>query len=246
MTEVGASLRNEREKRGISLPQISQKTNINIKFLKALEDGDCHLIPGDFYIKYYLKNYLEAIDVDVKEFFKTHKNWLESDYFSKQTAANKYIPKLRYSRFKKKSLFLTLFTILLFVILASGFFYLYKRKIFHGWIFAFKRIELPETGITPEDKNKRFSIDRSPVNIRIDFLDNCWASVMRGKRERIEKTYKKGERLMLCGYELLLYIGNPSGVKLYLNEKEVSYLSKLTQPERLEINPETMERILKK
>lgn len=246
MAEFGESLKNEREKRGIPLEQISKKTNINIKFLKALEDENCHLIPGDFYIKYYLKNYLETIGVDVKNFFETHKSWLEANYFSNQTAARKYIPKIRYSKYKKKSLSLFLFTVLLVVILASGLFYLNEKKVFHGWVFAFKKTELPGTGITITKPKNRFSIDRSPVNIRIDFLDNCWVLARRGKRERIEKTYKKGESLKLSGYELSLYIGNPSGVRLYLNEKEIVHLSKLTQPERLEINPETMERILRK
>jgi len=68
----------------------------------------------------------------------------------------------------------------------------------------------------------------------------------RGKGERIEKTYEKGDKLTFNGYELSLYIGNPAAVKFYLNEKEVTYLNTLTQPERLEINPGTLQRILNK
>lgn len=246
MTEVGEILRNEREKKGISLEQISQQTNINIKFLKALESEDFQHIPNEFYIKYYLKNYLQAIKIDSEAFFETHKDWLTANCLNKQEKANQYIPKLRYSRFKRKGLSSILYAILILVIFTSGFFYLYKKKIIHGWIIALKSSELPQTGIKIENTNKQFSPDRAPVNIRIDFLDNCWTSIRRGNQEQVEKTYEKGDRLKISGYELFIYIGNPAAVKFYLNEKEVSYLKNLTQPERLEINPGTMEGILKK
>jgi len=247
MAEMCESLKNEREKRGISLRQISQKTNISVNSLKALEDGDFHLIPGKFYIKHYLKDYLQAIEVDQKEFFTTHRVGLASLRLNSRDSVEPSIPRLRYSRFKRKKIHLTLISLLLIIIvLAAGFFYLRKKDMLPDWFNLFEIAKLPATGIIIDDIPVAFSIDRSPVNVRIDFLDTCWALTRRGRTGRVEKTYQKGDRLVLCGYELFFYIGNPSAVKFYLNGREVSYLNELTQPEKLEITPAAIERILGK
>jgi len=247
MAEIGESLKIEREKRGIPLEQVSQKTNISVKFLEALEEGDYHLIPGTFYLKGYIRNYLQVLDADVDEFFAAHQNLLESSGFSKEDGAKRLIPKLRYSRFKRRNLFLNLFTILIIILIVAGsLFYLYQKNMLPGWAYIFKNVNLPATGITIDPGVGEFDVDRSPVNIRINFSDRCWTLLRRGNGERIEKTYEKGDRLTFSGYELFLYIGNPAAVTLYLNEQEVTYLKTLTQPERLEINPGNLRRILNK
>ncbi|MCK5057655.1 MAG: DUF4115 domain-containing protein [Candidatus Aminicenantes bacterium] len=247
MMEIGESLKNERKKRGIPLKQVSRKTNISIKSLEALEEGDYHLIPGTFYLKNYIKNYLQVLDVDVNEFFAAHQNLPEASCFVQEGGTKRVIPQLRYSRFKKRSLFLTLFTILIILLIfAAGLFYLYKKNLIPYRPFIFKSANLPATGITIDPGIDEFEIDRSPVNIRINFTDQCWTLLRKGNGERVEKTYEKGDKLTLKGYELFLYIGNPAAVKFYLNEKEVTYFNTLTQPERLEINPGTLERILNK
>jgi transcriptional regulator with XRE-family HTH domain len=247
MVEICESLKNERIKRGISLKQISRKTNISVNSLKALEDGDIDHIPGKFYIKHYLKNYLEAIEVDHKEFFTNHQNWFEANSFNSRNSSEKYIPKLRYSRFKRRNLTLTLSSVLfLLIILAAGFSYLFKQGMLPDWFNLSESTKLPPTGLIIDETNIKFSVDRSPINIRLDFIDTCWTLVGRGKTARVEKTYEKGDRLILRGYELFLYLGNPSSVKFYLNDREVSYLKKSTKPEKLEITPATITRILER
>lgn len=247
MVEICESLKNEREKKGISLNQISQKTNISVNALKALEAGDFHLIPGEFYIKHYLKNYLKAIEVDQKEFFTTHQDGLASIPFYNRDSSENYIPNMRYSRFKRKKVRLTLFSVLFIIIISTaGLFYLHKKDMLPGWFNFFESTKLPATGIILDDARTEFSIDRSPVNVRIDFLDTCWTQTRRGRAGRVEKTYGKGDRLVLSGYELFFYIGNPSVVKFYLNGREVSYLKNLTKPEKFTIIPAAIERILEK
>ncbi|MCI0470786.1 MAG: hypothetical protein L0Y73_03915, partial [Candidatus Aminicenantes bacterium] len=68
----------------------------------------------------------------------------------------------------------------------------------------------------------------------------------RGNLERVEKTFKKEEKLILRGYEFSIYIGKPAFVKFFLNEKEVTYLNELKRPERIDINPRTLQRIVNK
>lgn len=244
MADLGECLRKERKKRHVSIKEISQKTGINAKLLKALEDGEFHQVPTGFYLKNFIKNYLRTVDADVNEFFAAHRGDIESHCAPQKDAALTYIPKLKYSRFKKKNFFLTFVSVLFLFGLIFAFLYINKKSVLGIWSFVFDRVELPDTCLCIEELSCRFCLDRSPVNISIDFLANCWTRVQRGGEEAVEKTYQKGEKVAMKGYELSLVIGNPAGVKFVLNGKEVSYLKNLSQPEKIEISPRNVEIIL--
>ena len=67
MPSLGDSLRQQREKRGITLDQAAADTRIREKFLKALEDGDLQSLPGAVYTKGFLRNYAEYLGLDDEE-----------------------------------------------------------------------------------------------------------------------------------------------------------------------------------
>ena len=58
-------LKNQRQSQKIDLTDVANKTNINLKFLKAIEDGDFKVIPEE-YIKLFLKTYSNHIGLDYK------------------------------------------------------------------------------------------------------------------------------------------------------------------------------------
>jgi cytoskeletal protein RodZ len=64
---LGDSLRQQREKRGITLDQAAADTRIREKFLKALEDGDEQSLPGAVYTKGFLRNYAEYLGLNDEE-----------------------------------------------------------------------------------------------------------------------------------------------------------------------------------
>jgi cytoskeletal protein RodZ len=67
VTRLGESLRQQREKRGITLDQAAADTRIREKFLKALEDGDIQSLPGAVYTKGFLRNYAEYLGLNDEE-----------------------------------------------------------------------------------------------------------------------------------------------------------------------------------
>ena len=64
MASLSEKLRRERELRGISLKQISDDTNIGVRFLEALEEDRLELIPGEFYRRSYLRAYARFLGLD--------------------------------------------------------------------------------------------------------------------------------------------------------------------------------------
>ena len=53
-----------RERKGISLDQISSSTKISSRYLEAIERADFELLPGGVFSSSYIRQYARAIDYD--------------------------------------------------------------------------------------------------------------------------------------------------------------------------------------
>jgi hypothetical protein len=61
---IGSSLREARLRQGLGFPEIEQATKIRVKHLKALEDEQFELLPGQTYVKGFLRTYAEYLGLD--------------------------------------------------------------------------------------------------------------------------------------------------------------------------------------
>jgi cytoskeleton protein RodZ len=57
-------LASTRQKKAISLEQISESTKIGIRSLKAIEAGEFQKLPGGVYSTSYIRQYARAIEFD--------------------------------------------------------------------------------------------------------------------------------------------------------------------------------------
>jgi hypothetical protein len=62
--EIGHSLREARERQGLGYPEIELATKIRAKYIRALEEEDFTAIPGDAYIRGFLRTYAEYLGLD--------------------------------------------------------------------------------------------------------------------------------------------------------------------------------------
>jgi hypothetical protein len=62
--EIGNSLREARERQGLGYPEIELATKIRAKYIRALEEEDFTAIPGDAYIRGFLRTYAEYLGLD--------------------------------------------------------------------------------------------------------------------------------------------------------------------------------------
>ncbi len=54
----------------MTIEQLSSVTRLNVKFIEALESGRRDLLPGQVYLKPFVKTCAEALNLDVKELYK--------------------------------------------------------------------------------------------------------------------------------------------------------------------------------
>ncbi|HEX7490546.1 MAG TPA: helix-turn-helix transcriptional regulator [Candidatus Limnocylindrales bacterium] len=66
-SEVGETLREAREHRGVDLHRVERDTKIRLKFLAALEDGEFTELPGDVYARGFLRNYATYLGLDADQ-----------------------------------------------------------------------------------------------------------------------------------------------------------------------------------
>ncbi len=62
--EIGASLREARVKRGLSPADVHKAIRIRDRYLQALEDERWELLPGDAYVKGFLRTYADFLGLD--------------------------------------------------------------------------------------------------------------------------------------------------------------------------------------
>ncbi|MCX6582322.1 MAG: DUF4115 domain-containing protein [Candidatus Aminicenantes bacterium] len=250
MDRLGEALKHEREKKKIPLEYIATKTNISLTTLTALENEQFVEIPSAFYFKNYIKSYLDAIDADAGKFLETYREEITAACNKRAETSGADYTELKYSRFKRKNVFLILLTL---VVLAALLFYLlYSKKeailnSWSGWNKTSAEVAIPQNGIDfiAHDFQDDSSRDYSPLNAAIEFSGRCWVLVLRGKEKIIEQTFQKGEKLAFAGYDLTIQLDNPAAVRFLLNGKEVSYFRELTQPEKITITPVTIAKLFK-
>jgi helix-turn-helix protein/uncharacterized protein DUF4115 len=64
MFDIGATLREARERRGLSLDDVQQSLHFRERYLTALEDEHWDLLPGEAYTKGFLRTYAEFLGLD--------------------------------------------------------------------------------------------------------------------------------------------------------------------------------------
>lgn len=84
MTELGKVLREAREAKGLSIDDVQELTKIQKRYLEAIEDGNYDILPGQFYVRAFIRQYAETVGVDVSTFLVEKPTTEDSDEASVQ------------------------------------------------------------------------------------------------------------------------------------------------------------------
>ncbi len=74
MESIGEKLRLARERNNLTLEQIARDTHVAKRFLKALEDEDFSVFPGETYVMGFLRNYSEYLGLNPEELIAVYRN----------------------------------------------------------------------------------------------------------------------------------------------------------------------------
>lgn len=76
---TGKTLKGMRERQGISLQEIADRTRINITYLFSIEDDNFKALPAEVYLRSYIHQYAQMLHWDSKKvlegYFKVYQRW---------------------------------------------------------------------------------------------------------------------------------------------------------------------------
>lgn len=76
MSELGLLLKKARMEKGYTLDDVEEHTKIRKRYLEAIESGDFGHLPGNFYVRAFIKNYALCVGLDSKEVLSLYRNVL--------------------------------------------------------------------------------------------------------------------------------------------------------------------------
>ena len=105
---VGARLREERLSRGIKRSEIAIKLHITNHYVKSLEANNFDKLPGAIFVKGYLKNYSELLDLNPTEIVGLYEKFISKE---NEGRADKVTPQKQ----KVKNRLIVVFSVVLFI-----------------------------------------------------------------------------------------------------------------------------------
>ncbi|MDF1510971.1 DUF4115 domain-containing protein [Robertmurraya sp. DFI.2.37] len=72
MTELGNRLKEARLEKDMSLDDLQAVTKIQKRYLEGIEEGNYSMMPGPFYVRAFIKQYAEAVDLEPEELFEQY------------------------------------------------------------------------------------------------------------------------------------------------------------------------------
>jgi cytoskeletal protein RodZ len=78
VSDLGQLLRKARTEKNIALEQLQETTKIRKRYLEAIEEGNYSILPGNFYVRAFIKQYSEAVGLDPDEVFRLYAHEIPS------------------------------------------------------------------------------------------------------------------------------------------------------------------------
>jgi cytoskeletal protein RodZ len=207
----GEWLKRQREVREISLREVSDTTKINLRYLEALEDNRFSALPAPVFARGFLREYARFVGLDPDEVL----NYYDAAQSAEPESEARPRPRrLRSSTQWLYGLVLTLGVAALFGVVAAMSFWAERRP---------QRVEPPPIAppvFEPAPPAPAPAAAAAPLEVTLDFSENCWVEATLDGRERINELRVQGESLRLTAKETVkLTLGNAPGVRVEVNGK---------------------------
>lgn len=229
MQTVGEILRSEREKKGLTIKEIELATSIRTIYISAIEEGNYSIIPGEVYLKGFIRNYSNSLGLDGQQMVDLYRQSQDSITSIEAIVPNVNNSSVEQPSKKNSSSNIKGFTVSLLAICVVG----------GAWwlLDSPKSIQEPKvdkhiqtTPVIPSQAIKEQSnMPSSPViksvTIIAKYTDQCWTLVTAGNKMIYEGIPQSGETLTWTAEEnITIKAGNAGGVDIVYNGQSMGKL----------------------
>jgi hypothetical protein len=209
--EIGNSLRAARERQGLGYPEIELATKIRSKYIRALEEEDFTAIPGDAYIRGFLRTYADYLGLDGEVYVEEYASrFLTSwrDELPERPKRRRVRPRER--RLERRAVLLVLAGIALVTAL-----------VFVAWRYGGSSSRVP--GLATQQKQQRPAAPRQLVLRGIG--RGTYVEVRRNRASGelvLQGTVGAGETEKLTGSSFYLLVRRSAGLRVTLGGRAVA------------------------
>jgi cytoskeleton protein RodZ len=239
MATLGQELREERERRAVSLKEISDKTKINSRLLLALENDRWEEMPPQLFLKGLIKSYCRTIDADPGTYLAKYdeQRGLRAEVPEKGKSEAAEEPRMRgkikapriespafRSRRRVRRSAITLILVVLAAVSVAAWIWLRPGKgppprIKTPAIFQeIPKVTPPNPGGAPDIPERKPSPPETGLRLEFRFRADSWMHVTADGRIVLDGTRPAGSTANLrAEKEFILQTGNAGGFDLLIN-----------------------------
>lgn len=221
MGRLGAFLSEARERLGIELHDAAQQTRISIHYLKALEDEEFSRLPGEVFVRGFLKNYARYLNLPESEVIELYS-------YARRESAAQVCPATQVlinrevcdtSAGKETPLEPFVWGAVIFIAIIAFMFTSIPKK--QGNASASKQAEANvSAGLNGHGSYGRR--DQDKLYLEITALEDAWVLVRTDSSPQKKAILKKGERVTWSADQrFLLSYANIGAVQLSLNGRDL-------------------------
>jgi cytoskeletal protein RodZ len=243
--KIGLLLRTNREEKGISLEEVSNALCLRKSLIEAIESGKRDVLPHEVYIRSYIKeyaNYLNVTELILPE-LANKKNEIEPEITIEtpiREQSERRFPKISFTHLPRKA-----FVYPAIALILAGFYmidWMNRRsipiptpKIEATTIFSSQPKASTDNAVTSE--NQTTSTINEGKKLMITCKERTWVSVVIDDTEKKEFMLNAHEMIILNAKDRFdLLIGNAGGVSLILNGKDTEFSGKSGEVKRVKLS----------
>ncbi len=241
---IGDALAEARQQAGLTIPQVSQRTRIRETIIRGIEHGDFSACGGDFYARGHIRSIAKVVGIDpeglIHEYDATHGapgGIRAADVFEPATPI-----KLRERRSLNWSLAMV---VVLALVLGYG---VYRAVTAVGSSHpnasaggASHPSTAPSSHAPTPAPSATHAAVRHHVVIRLTAIEDCWVEFTTPTGRYLSQAYVTGgsTRTWTFRHTVTMQIGNPGGILLTVNGKNLGRPGSPGQPLTLSFGPGT-------
>ncbi len=225
MGTLGQYLRGAREGKDIDLRDAAQQTRISINYLKALEEENFSKLPGEVFVKGFLKNYGRFLSLDEAEIMKRYAELQPKAPLpaaASPDAEKAAVPPEREPRRETPVEPFVWGAVIFIALLVFLFTSLPSRHAKNGRQVAPSAVPTPEPQDAAQAPSQSKPEQTEKLYLEVVAVEDTWLLVRIDSSPQKKAVLKKGESLIWSADErFLLSYGRVGAVKLLLNGEEL-------------------------
>jgi len=241
---VGDSLARARSQAGLTIAQVSQRTCIRETIVRGIERGDFSACGGDFYARGHIRSIARVVGLDpdalIQEYDMMHGAPQEI------TAADVFEPStpIRLRERRRPN-----WSVLMIVVLALVLGYGVYRLVDHGSSAPPRPVAAGQTSTNPSHSpspkaTPKSSAAAAPAThhrlvIRLTATADCWVEFSKPGGKQLLQAYVLSGHTKTWRFKhaVIMHIGNPGGILLTVNGKDLGHPGAVGQPVTLNFGP---------